>query len=115
MFISHDFGVVRHIANQVAVLYLGQLMERAPVDDIFATPSHPYTQALLAAVPSIGQGRRKPGTALKGEVPSPLNPPSGCVFHPRCPRATAICAIERPALLPAPGRPEQLSACHHKD
>jgi oligopeptide/dipeptide ABC transporter ATP-binding protein len=115
LFISHDFGVVRHIADQVAVLYLGRLMERAPVDDIFATPSHPYTQALLAAVPSIGQGRRKPGAALKGEVPSPLDPPSGCVFHPRCPRATAICAIERPALLPAPGRPEQLSACHHKD
>lgn len=115
LFISHDFGVVRHIADQVAVLYLGQLMEVAPVDAIFATPSHPYTQALLAAVPRIGQGRRVPGTALKGEVPSPLDPPPGCVFHPRCPRATAICSIERPRLEPAAGRPGQLAACHHKD
>lgn len=115
VFISHDFGVVRHMADSVAVLYLGQLMEVARVGDIFATPSHPYTQALLNAVPRVGQGRRQRGTALKGEVPSALNPPSGCVFHPRCPRATALCRSERPALLPAPGRPDQLSACHHKD
>ncbi len=115
VFISHDFGVVRHLADRVAVLYLGQLMEVSPADDIFATPSHPYTQALLAAVPRTGHGRRKPGVALKGEIPSPLNPPSGCVFHPRCPKATAICSTERPALLPAPGRPDQFAACHHKD
>lgn len=115
LFISHDFGVVRHIADHVAVLYLGRLMEVAPADEIFTAPRHPYTQALLAAVPRIGQGRRARGTALKGEVPSPLDPPPGCVFHPRCPRATEICSIERPALLPAPGRPRQLAACHHKD
>ena len=114
-FISHDFGVVRHLADRVAVLYLGQIMEVADADDIFATPSHPYTQALLAAVPRIGRGRRLRGSALKGEIPTPLNPPSGCVFHTRCPRATAICSTERPELLPAPGRSGQLSACHHKD
>ncbi|MET0270412.1 MAG: oligopeptide/dipeptide ABC transporter ATP-binding protein [Sphingomonas sp.] len=114
-FISHDFGVVRHLADQVAVLYLGQLMEVAPAGRIFATPSHPYTQALLDAVPRIGNGRRVRGKTLAGEVPSPLNPPSGCVFHPRCPKATAVCSAERPAMLPAPGRPDQFAACHHKD
>ena len=114
-FISHDFGVVRHLADQVAVLYLGQLMEVARADRIFATPSHPYTQALLDAVPRIGRGRRQRATTLAGEVPSPLDPPSGCVFHTRCPRATAICAQERPQMLPAPGRNQQAAACHHKD
>ena len=115
LFISHDFGVVRHVADRVGVLYLGQLMELANADDMFARPSHPYTQALLKAVPRIGMGRRQRGDALKGEIPSPLKPPSGCVFHPRCPRATAICSIERPNLLPALGRPDHLAACHHKD
>ncbi|WP_180899719.1 ABC transporter ATP-binding protein [Martelella soudanensis] len=115
LFISHDFGVVRHLADRVAVLYLGRIMELANANDIFATPSHPYTQALFEAVPRIGRGRRKRGSVLKGEIPTPLNPPSGCVFHPRCPKATAICTTTRPELLPAPGRPEQLSACHHKD
>lgn len=114
-FISHDFGVVRHLADRVAVLYLGRLMELAPADDIFAAPAHPYTRALLAAVPRIGQGRRKRGHVLKGEIPSPLNPPSGCVFHTRCPLATAICSAERPQLLPLTDRPGQLAACHHKE
>jgi oligopeptide/dipeptide ABC transporter ATP-binding protein len=114
-FISHDFGVVRHLADRVAVLYLGRLMELAPADEIFATPSHPYTRALMASVPRIGRGRRQRGQVLKGEIPTPLNPPSGCVFHTRCPRATAICSTERPELLPAPGRPMQFAACHHKE
>jgi oligopeptide/dipeptide ABC transporter ATP-binding protein len=114
-FISHDFGVVRHLADRVAVLYLGRIMEVGPADDIFTSPSHPYTQALFEAVPRIGRGRRKRGSVLKGEIPSPIRPPSGCVFHPRCPKATAICSTDRPELLPAPGRPEQLSACHHKE
>jgi len=114
-FITHDFGVVRHLADRVAVLYLGRIMELAPANDIFATPSHPYTQALLESVPRIGRGRRKRGAALKGEIPSPLNPPSGCVFHTRCPRAIPICKSERPKLEPAPGRPQQFSACHLKD
>ena len=90
-------------------------MEVAARDDLFGTPSHPYTQALLAAVPRIGKGRRKKEQILRGEMPSPLAPPSGCVFHTRCPRAQAICRETRPELLPAPGRPTQLSACHFKD
>lgn len=114
-FITHDFGVVRHLADRVAVLYLGRVVELASADDIFATPSHPYTHALFDAVPRIGRGRRKRGEALKGEIPSPLNPPSGCVFHTRCPRAISICKTERPRLEPAPGRPQQFSACHLKD
>ncbi|MGO7184780.1 ABC transporter ATP-binding protein [Rhizobium brockwellii] len=115
LFISHDLGVVRHLADRVAVLYLGRLMEVAASEDLFQTPSHPYTQALLAAVPRIGRGRRKKEQILRGEIPSPLAPPSGCVFHTRCPKAQDICKRERPALLPAPGRPMQLSACHFKD
>ena len=115
IFISHDLGVVRHLADRVAVLYLGRLMEVASRDDLFVNPSHPYTQALLAAVPRIGRGRRKKEQILKGEMPSPLAPPSGCVFHTRCPRAQDICRSERPPLSPAPGRPTQLSACHFKD
>ncbi|MFC6337588.1 ATP-binding cassette domain-containing protein [Pseudomonas sp. CCM 7891] len=114
-FISHDFGVVRHLADRVAVLYLGQIMEVASADDIFASPSHPYTQALFEAVPRIGRGRRVRGQVLKGEIPTPLNPPSGCVFHTRCPRATLLCSTERPKLEPAPGRADQLAACHYKD
>ncbi|MGV1988185.1 ABC transporter ATP-binding protein [Agrobacterium sp. 22-221-1] len=115
LFISHDLGVVRHLADRVAVLYLGRLMEVAASEDLFVTPSHPYTQALLAAVPRIGRGRRKKEQILMGEIPSPLAPPSGCVFHTRCPKAQDICKQERPALLPAPGRAAQLSACHFKD
>ncbi|MBY5790728.1 ABC transporter ATP-binding protein [Rhizobium leguminosarum] len=115
LFISHDLGVVRHLADRVAVLYLGRLMEVARSEDLFLTPSHPYTQALLAAVPRIGRGRRKKENILRGEIPSPLAPPSGCVFHTRCPRAQDVCKRERPELLPAPGRPTQLSACHFKD
>ncbi|MBB4510516.1 MULTISPECIES: ABC transporter ATP-binding protein [Rhizobium] len=115
LFISHDLGVVRHLADRVAVLYLGRLMEVASSEDLFLTPSHPYTKALLAAVPRIGRGRRKKENILRGEIPSPLAPPSGCVFHTRCPRAQDVCKRERPELLPAPGRPTQLSACHFKD
>ncbi|MGV1954101.1 ABC transporter ATP-binding protein [Agrobacterium tumefaciens] len=115
LFISHDLGVVRHLADRVAVLYLGRLMEVAASEDLFVTPSHPYTQALLAAVPRIGRGRRKKEQILMGEIPSPLAPPSGCVFHTRCPKAQDICKQERPALLPAPGRATQLSACHFKE
>ncbi|CAN7722076.1 ATP-binding cassette domain-containing protein [Rhizobium rhizogenes] len=115
IFISHDLGVVRHLADRVAVLYLGRLMEVASRTDLFGTPSHPYTQALLNAVPRIGRGRRKRENILRGEMPSPLAPPSGCVFHTRCPRAQDICSQERPELLSAPGRPTQVSACHFKD
>jgi oligopeptide/dipeptide ABC transporter ATP-binding protein len=114
LFISHDMAVVNHLVDRVAVLYLGRLVEIAPRDALFARPSHPYTQALLDAVPRIGRFRARHRT-IQGEMPSPLAPPPGCVFHPRCTKAQDICRVEIPALLPAPGRPAQLAACHFKD
>ena len=114
LFISHDLAVVNHLADRVAVLYLGRLVEVAPRSELFATPSHPYTQALLQAVPRIGK-RRARGVAIRGEMPSPLNPPPGCVFHPRCPKVQDICRTTPPALDPAPGRPAQRAACHFKE
>jgi peptide/nickel transport system ATP-binding protein/oligopeptide transport system ATP-binding protein len=114
LFISHDLSVVNHLADRVAVLYLGRLVELAPRQDVFARPSHPYTQALLASVPRIGVCRRREYT-IRGDVPSPLAPPPGCVFHPRCPKAQPVCRAEVPELAPAPGRPAQLAACHFKD
>ncbi len=114
LFISHDLAVVNHLADRVAVLYLGRLVEVAPRADLFATPSHPYTQALLQAVPRIGR-RRSRGVAIRGEMPSPLNPPPGCVFHPRCPKVQDICRTTPPVLEPAPGRAAQRAACHFKD
>ena len=107
--ISHDLAVVHHLADRVAVLYLGRLVEVAARDALFARPAHPYTQALLDAVPRIGR-RRARGAAIRGEMPSPLAPPPGCVFHPRCPKAEAICRTEPPVLRDtAPG---QAAACH---
>ena len=114
LFISHDLAVVNHLADRVAVLYLGRLVEVAPRADLFATPSHPYTQALLQAVPRIGR-RRSRGGAIRGEMPSPLAPPPGCVFHPRCPKVQDVCRTTPPALAPAPGRMAQVAACHFKD
>jgi oligopeptide/dipeptide ABC transporter ATP-binding protein len=112
LFISHDLAVVNHLADRVAVLYLGRLMEVASREALFATPSHPYTTALLEAMPRIG--RRQRAAAIQGEMPSPLNPPSGCVFHTRCPKVRDVCRVEAPRLAPAPGRGEQLAACHFK-
>jgi oligopeptide/dipeptide ABC transporter ATP-binding protein len=114
IFISHDMGVVNHLVDRVAVLYLGRLIELAPRALLFAQPSHPYTQALLDAVPRIGR-RRTRRLAIRGEMPSPLAPPPGCVFHPRCPKAQPVCRAEPPALLPAAGRPGQVAACHFRD
>ena len=114
LFISHDLAVVNHLADRVAVLYLGRLVEVAPRADLFDTPSHPYTRALLQAVPRIGK-RRSRGVAIRGEMPSPLNPPPGCVFHPRCPKVQEVCRTAPPQLEAAPGRPAQLAACHFKE
>lgn len=112
LFISHDLGVVKHIADRVVIMYLGRIVESAPAEAFFATPNHPYTQALLAEMPDVRQ-RRRVFQPVKGEIPSPLNPPPGCHFHPRCPHAFDRCRIERPALkLVASGH---RSACHLND
>jgi peptide/nickel transport system ATP-binding protein len=108
LFISHDLGVVRYLADRVAIMYLGRIVESGPTEALFASPNHPYTQALLAEVPRL-DARHKRFVAIKGEIPSPLAPPPGCHFHPRCPHAMPRCKIEKPALQEiAPGR---LSAC----
>ena len=110
LFISHDLGVVRHIADEVLVMYLGNTMEQGDKDLIFEAPLHPYTQALLASTPALGRSARTRSTLLlQGEIPSPLAPPTGCVFSSRCPHATARCRQERPPLAPLHGR---LIACH---
>lgn len=100
IFISHDLGVIEHMCTSVAVMYLGKIVERAPAAELFANPQHPYTKALLGAVPRIGTGKAKPGRALKGDVPSPIRPPSGCHFHPRCPMAVPECSKVTPRLAP---------------
>jgi oligopeptide/dipeptide ABC transporter ATP-binding protein len=99
LFIAHDLAVVRHISSRVAVMYLGRIVEYAPADELFANPKHPYTQALLAAapIPDPVIERTRPRRIIKGELPSPLNPPAGCVFHPRCPLMTEDCKKAVPA------------------
>jgi peptide/nickel transport system ATP-binding protein len=112
LFISHDLGVVEHLSDRVLIMYLGRIVESAPTDLVFARPNHPYTQALLAEVPRI-ETRHRRFTAISGEIPSPLNPPSGCHFHPRCSHAMPRCEAEVPALREiAPGH---RSACHLND
>ena len=112
LFISHDLSVVEHISDRVVIMYLGRVVEVAKTDDIFDSPNHPYTQALLGEVPRLDI-RHRVYEPVSGEIPSPLDPPPGCHFHPRCPHATARCKAERPALREiAPGR---LSACHLND
>jgi len=110
LFISHDLGVVRHIAHDVLVMYLGHAVEQGEKTILFSQPLHPYTQALLASTPGIaGSGIARQRMVLKGELPSPLNPPSGCVFSTRCPHATEQCHSERPVLRELAGRQV---ACH---
>lgn len=100
LFISHNLAVVHHVADRVGVMYLGRIVEVAGRDALFQRPRHPYTRMLLEAIPDLN-GTGKPRTAVAGEVPNPLNPPSGCAFHPRCPHANARCKSEAPLALPA--------------
>jgi oligopeptide/dipeptide ABC transporter ATP-binding protein len=113
LFITHDLAAVEFLAQRVAVMYLGQLVEVADRSSLFAAPRHPYTQALLSAapVPDPVRQRSRRRIVLSGEVPSPVSPPSGCRFHPRCPVATDICATQVPALRPV-GPTGELVACH---
>ena len=112
LFISHDLGVVRHLSDRVVIMYLGRVVESAPAEELFAAPNHPYTQALLKEVPSLNV-RKKDFVAIKGEIPSPLNPPTGCHFHPRCPHAMDRCRVEAPALKNI--APLRYAACHLND
>lgn len=98
IFISHDLSVIEHTCDRIAVMYLGKIVEIANRDDLFKNPQHPYTQALISAIPRVGHGKKKMKKSLAGEVPSPINPPSGCAFHPRCPHKMDICAKEIPQL-----------------
>ncbi|MFN4090986.1 MAG: ABC transporter ATP-binding protein [Alphaproteobacteria bacterium] len=112
LFISHDLGVVEHLSDRVAIMYLGRVVEMAPTEELFAGPNHPYTQALLREVPRL-DSRHRAFEPVKGEIPSPLAPPPGCHFHPRCPFAMARCRTEQPVLKEiAPGRH---AACHLND
>jgi oligopeptide/dipeptide ABC transporter ATP-binding protein len=112
LFIAHDLSVVRHISDRVVVMYLGKVVEVADRQALYEDPLHPYTRALLSAVPIPDPAleARREHTVLRGEVPSPLSPPPGCVFHPRCPRAEAICSAQVPQLREI--KPGHRGACH---
>ena len=109
VFISHDLSVVRHVADDVMVMYLGSVVEHGARDAIFDSPQHPYTRALLSATPTVDVASRRERIVLSGELPSPLNPPAGCAFHTRCPIAMPMCSQQVPVLAPHAGRH---AACH---
>ena len=110
LFISHDLSVVEHISDRVAVMYLGSIVELAPARQLYETPKHPYTEALLSAIPKSRPDEQKTRIVLPGDVPNPANPPSGCAFHPRCRYAQDICKTDRPPLIEV--QPGHTAACH---
>ncbi len=112
LFIAHDLGVVEYICTRVAVMYLGQIVEVAPRDELFSNPKHPYTEALLRAIPKMDPRKRGGHVALRGEVPDPAEPPSGCHFHPRCPYAKDKCKQQRTALAPCSDDGNHRVSCH---
>jgi oligopeptide/dipeptide ABC transporter ATP-binding protein len=118
VFIAHDLSVVRHVADRVAVMYLGRFAETGPTRTVYDRPSHPYTQALLSAIPLVdpsARGKLAGRILLKGDPPSPVSPPAGCRFHTRCRLATEVCGEDTPALLATPGAGDRRAACHHVD
>ena len=115
LLISHDLSVVEFLADRIVVLYLGRIMESGPVEKVFATPAHPYTRALLSAIPSAEPGARRTRIVLTGDLPSPVDPPSGCVFRTRCPMAIEACARSVPTLRAVSGDPGHASACLRDD
>ncbi len=113
VFVAHDLAVVEHLCDRVAVMYLGRIVEIGTRDRVFGAPQHPYTEALLAAIPVADPERTRQRRSVKGEMPSPMNPPPGCRFHTRCPIAVeGVCDVEVPALLPAPDDPHHGAECH---
>lgn len=113
LFVAHNLGVVEHISDRIAVMYLGRVVELSDGNTLFSKPAHPYTETLLEAVPNLDPRKRRRHRLVRGEVPSPLNPPPGCRFHPRCPLAVSgLCDVDEPSLNGVPGGPDHQASCH---